>query len=199
MILQKKERRMVIAIGLITGVLISSLLVRHALVVKEEQSARKPGVYDSGLTALGANPFPPVPDLIRRKLPKGIVVHFESNRTSLSDAPPLVDAWVIETSGSFRSERCFVLVESSSRDQSQGSFFRASEIYLSVKPSSSLENLEAVLDEEQMKIIGQNRSTKEYILQVRVFSPTEIARCLNYLSKLTMVSSARMVPWESPR
>ena len=41
MALRKKERRLTIAVGLIIGVTVSSLLVKHALSVKSEQAAKK--------------------------------------------------------------------------------------------------------------------------------------------------------------
>ena len=49
MALQKKERRFTIAIGLIIGVTISSMIVRHALSIKEEQSAQRPGIITRNL------------------------------------------------------------------------------------------------------------------------------------------------------
>ena len=61
MTLRKKERRLTIAVGLIIGVTASSFLVKHALNVKNEQAALKPGNYNSLHSAIGDVKFPPLP------------------------------------------------------------------------------------------------------------------------------------------
>ena len=118
MILGKKERRITIAIGLLIGITTSSLLVKYALSVKNEQTSRKPGNYNSLHSAVGNKKFPPLPLSIENAIPNGIVVYFEGNRTSLlSTEIQKVDSWVIETTGSFRSERLFILAEVDSSHQ----------------------------------------------------------------------------------
>jgi len=83
--LGKKERRLTIAIGLIIGVTASSMLVRHALDVKDEQATKKPGNYNSLHSAVGNVEFPPLPEKVKKAVPNGIVVFYEGNRTSVSN------------------------------------------------------------------------------------------------------------------
>jgi hypothetical protein len=194
--LGKKERRLTIAIGLIIGVTASSMLVRHALDVKNEQSAQRPGNYNSMHSAVGNVEFPPLPEQIKKAVPSGIVVFFEANRTSVSNgANQVVNSWVIETSGSFRSERLFILAEVSASDPEDIKFYRASEIYVGLGDAYSWDDLENLLSEEQYRMIGQNSGSSEYIVQIRHFSPTDIALALENLEKLPQTQSVRPSRW----
>lgn len=198
--LGKTERRITIAIGLIIGVSVSSMLVKHALDVKEEQSAKRPGNYHSMHSAVGNVAFPPLPEAVKRAVPNGIVVFFEANRTSLSESPEkIVSTWVIETSGSFRSERLFVLAEVDHGDLPKIQFFRASEVYVKLNAAHSRESLEDGLDEEKFFIIGQNSASSEYIVQVRNFSPSDLMQAKHFLQSLRCVQSVRLVPWAPMR
>jgi len=195
--LGKRERKFTIAIGLIIGVTASSMLVRYALDVKEEQAAQKPGNYNSLHSAVGNVKFPPLPEQVQKAVPNGIVVFFEANRTSLDDwsEEGMVDSWVIETSGSFRSERLFVLAEVNHGPTSQTQFFRASEVYVKLNRSSDRDTLEDRLDENKFYIIGKNSVSSEYIVQVRNFSPSDLDEALRFLQSLPEVNSVRLSPW----
>jgi len=194
--LKKKERRIVIGIGLAIGVTVSSLLVRHAIDIKEEQAVQKPGSYPSQMSAVGNTPFPAVPPSIEKVIPNGIVVYYEANRTSLTgQREQPVNTWVIETTGSFRSERLFLLVEINERAPKQTQYFRASEIYVKGADDMEQEELENLLDEEHFRIIGQNQSSKEYIVQLRDFSPNGLSQSIEMFESLPMVKQVRMSPW----
>ena len=172
------------------------MLVRHALKVKDEQASQKPGNYNSQHSAVGNVEFQSLPEMVKKAVPNGIVVFYEANRTSVSNNPnQLVNSWVIETSGSFRSERLFILAEVSSNDPRDVEFYRASEIYVGLKKAYSEDDLESLLTEEQYKIIGQNSASSEYIVQIRQFSPTDIAAALEYLGKLPQTQSVRPSSW----
>ena len=194
--LGKKERRFTIAIGLIIGVTASSMLVRHALDVKDEQASQKPGNYNSLHSAIGNVEFPPLPEKVKKAVPNGIVVFYEDNRTSVStDANQVVNSWVIETSGSFRSERLFILAEVSVSDPEDVKFYRASEIYVGLGDTYSWDEFENLLPKEQFRMIGQNSVSSEYIVQIRHFSPTDIALALESLEKLPQTLSVRPSRW----
>jgi len=194
--LGKNERRLTIAIGLIIGITASSMLVRHALDVKEEQAAQRPGNYNTQHSAVGHVKFPPLPESLQKAIPNGIVVFYEANRTSVSDNPnQSVNSWVIETSGSFRSERLFILAEVSLNGPWDAKLYRASEIYVGLKKAYSEGDLESLLTDERYKIIGQNSASSEYIVQIRHFSPTDIAAALEYLGKLPLTQSVRTSSW----
>jgi hypothetical protein len=194
--LGKKERRFTIAIGLIIGVTASSMLVRHALDVKDEQASQKPGNYNSLRSAVGNVEFPPLPEKVKKAVPNGIVVFYEDNRTSVSrDANQVVNSWVIETSGSFRSERLFVLAEVSASNAEDVKFYRASEIYVALGDAYSWDEFENLLPKEQFRMIGQNSVSSEHIVQIRHFSPTDIALALEQLEKLPQTQSVRPSPW----
>ena len=196
MALQKKERRFTIAIGLIIGVTISSMIVRHALSIKEEQSAQRPGNYNSQFSASGNVNFPALPNGIKQAIPNGIVVYFEGNRSSITGRMnDLVDCWVIETSGSFRSERLFILAETDSVSHQKVKFLRSSEIYVTLNDWADEDKLNQKLDSDKFHIIGRNTKSGEYIVQVRNFSPTELDKAKAYLNSLNSVKSTRFVPW----
>ena len=170
MSLGKKERRITIAIGLIIGVTASSMLVRHALDIKSEKTAQRPGNYTSLQTAVGNVPFLPLPKSVSTAIPSGIVVHYEENRSSLSGSHlNKVNSWVIETTGSFRSERLFILVEQELESSSNIQLFRAAEFYIKLKNDNMSDSFENLLDEDLFHIIGRNHSTDELIVQSQKF------------------------------
>jgi len=200
MALAKKERRITIAIGLIIGITVSSMIVRHALNVKSDQAAQRPGNYNSQHSASGNVSFSALPDAVRNAIPHGIVVYFEGNRSSVTGrTKELVDCWVIETAGSFRSERLFILAEAEKTVPAKIKLSRATEIYVQTKNGYSGEDLERHLDEEKFKIIGRNSRSNEHIVQIRNFSPTELLKADNFLNSLEFVKSTRFSPWSPVR
>ena len=204
MALRKKERRITIAIGLVIGVTMSSMLVKHALKVKDEQTSNKPGNYNSSRSAVDNVWFPDLPQAVRQAIPNGIVVFFEGNRTNLSDtAVKKVNTWVIETSGSFRSERLFILAEATNDESAKVNFYRASEVYVKLKGDllnkDLNEEFRSALDSDQYRIIGRNSHSSEQIVQVKNFSPTELLKTKKFLSSLSMVESVRFSRWEPGR
>ena len=200
MSLGKKERRITIAIGLIIGVTASSMLVRHALDIKSEKTALRPGNYKSLHTAMGNIPFLPLPESVSTAIPSGIVVHYEENRPSLSRShSDRVNSWVIETTGSFRSERLFILAEQKLGSSSNIQLFRAAEIYIRLKNDNMLDSFKNLLDEDLFYIIGRNHSTDELIVQSRNFSPTDLEKAINFLEATNLVTSTRLYPWVSSR
>ena len=107
----------------------------------------------------------------------------------------LVDCWVIETSGSFRSERLFILAETDSVSHQKVKFLRSSEIYVTLNDWADEDKLNQKLDSDKFHIIGKNTKSGEYIVQVRNFSPTELDKAKAYLNSLNSVKSTRFVPW----
>ena len=83
MSISKKERSFSIWIGIAIGVALSSMLVRYALEKKETQTKERPGNYESLQCASGGEPFHPLPEPIKEKIPYGIVVYFENNQTTV--------------------------------------------------------------------------------------------------------------------
>ena len=200
MSLGKKERIIIIAIGLTIGVTASSMLVRHALDIKKEKTALRPGNYKSLHTAVGNIPFPPLPESVSTAIPSGIVVHYEENRSSLSGSHfNKVNSWVIETTGSFRSERLFILAEQELKSASNIQLFRAAEIYIRLRNENIMDSLENLLDEDLFHIIGRNHSTDELIVQSRNFSPTDLEKAINFLKATNLITSTRLPPWVSSR
>ena len=200
MSLGKKERRIIIAIGLIIGVTASSMLVRHALDIKKEKTALRPGNYKSLHTAVGNIPFPPLPESVSTAIPSGIVVHYEENRSTLSGSHfNKVNSWVIETTGSFRSERLFILAEQELESASNIQLFRAAEIYIRLRNDNIMDSFENLLDEDLFHIIGRNHSTDELIVQSRNFSPTDLEKAINFLTGTNLVTSTRLPTWVSSR
>ena len=200
MSLGKKERKIIIAIGLIIGVTASSMLVRHALDIKKEKTALRPGNYKSLHTAVGNIPFSPLPESVSTAIPSGIVVHYEENRSSLSGSHfNKVNSWVIETTGSFRSERLFILAEQDLESSSNIQLFRAAEIYIRLRNDNIMNSFENLLDEDLFHIIGRNHSRDELIVQSRNFSPTDLEKAINFLRATNLVTSTRLSPWVSLR
>ena len=178
----------------------SSMLVRHALKVKDEQTAAKPGNYNSLKCAANNLPFPDLPESIKDAIPNGIVVFFEANRSSLGDRTHTgIDSWIIETSGSFRSERLFILAETNHSIGENPRFWRASEIYVKLSQGQKLDNLEKILDDNKFRVIGTNTSSGEHIVQIRNISPAQLTEAQNYLNSLEIVKSTRFYPWFSSR
>lgn len=187
---------MAIWVGVAIGVAVSSLLVRHAFQVKEEQTANRPGNYESLKTALGGLAFAPVPDGLREKLPNGVVVHYEENASaSLPGLEAAERSWVVETAGAFRSERLFVLVEKLAGSDSLR-LFRASELYLGPRPGVTAEDVEEALDGERFRILGRNEESGDFLVQIREFHPQEIRKAHEELRGMDdLVENTRPVPF----
>lgn len=200
MSISKKERSLSIWIGIAIGVALSSMLVRYALQKKSEQTSERPGNYKSLKSAANGTPFDPLPEAIRQKIPHGIVVFYENNQTDFDSAKTLlIKSWVIESAGSFRSERLFVLAQEFKSDNSY-QFHRASELYLQPKNGVSRESLEKTMDEEKFKIIGENSKTGEWILQIKDFSPSAYRLAIQKFSEMkSKISAVRPIPWTSIR
>ena len=206
MSISKKERSFSIWIGIAIGVALSSMLVRYALEKKETQTKERPGNYESLQCASGGEPFYPLPEPIKEKIPYGIVVYFENNQSTEDFNQTVFQrSWVIESSGSFRSERLFILAQEQSSsalfdEECEYYFYRASEVYLLPHPGVTKEEIEQKLDPEQYKIIGQHSKTGEWILQIKDFAPTELRSSLSGLSKLTrLISSVQLIHWTPSR
>ena len=197
MAISKRERTLSIWIGIAIGVACSSMLFRYALEEKEERSSNRPGNYDSLLTASEGKPFAPLPEAVTSIIPNGIVIYFDRN-DSVSLVPPVTSSmkWVIETAGSFRSERLFILVEKNP-NPSVYDCYRASELYLALVPGVSEQRLEEALDEDRFRIIGRNEATRECIVQIKDFSPAGIRSSLRELSEVEgLVEGVRLSPWK---
>ena len=199
--LSKTERRVAIWVGVGIGVAVSSMLVRVALQKKNEQMSNLPGNFDSLRTAVGGKPFPSVPVELGERFSNAVVVHYEGNATG---HPSPVKNWVIESVGSFRSERLFVLVEEStgkgtSEEQRTLRFFRASEAQVTLKSGVQADDLEAVLDEERFQLIGTNSQTGNPIVQFRDISPRGIRKAIAELKGFSgLVSAAALSPFPPP-
>ena len=199
--LSKTERRVAIWVGVGIGVAVSSMLVRVALQKKNEQMSNLPGNFDSLRTAVGGKPFPSVPVELGERFSNAVVVHYEGNATG---HPSPVKNWVIESVGSFRSERLFVLVEEStgkgtSEEQRTLRFFRASEAQVTLKSGVQADDLEAVLDEERFQLIGANSQTGNPIVQFRDISPPGIRKAIAELKGFSgLVSAAALSPFPPP-
>ena len=201
--LSKSERRVAIWVGVAIGVAASSMLVRVALQKKNEQMANLPGNFDSLRTAVGGKPFPSIPVELGERFSNAVVVHYEGNA---SGQPSTVKNWVIESAGSFRSERLFVLVEEStgegngtSEEEPAFRFFRASEAQVTLKSGVQADDLEAVLDEERFQVIGTNSQTGNPIVQFRDISPPGIRKAIAELKGFAgLVDSASLSPFPPP-
>ena len=201
--LSKSERRVAIWVGVGIGVAVSSMLVRVALQKKNEQMSNLPGNFDSLRTAVGGKPFPSVPDELRERFSNAVVVHYEGNA---SGHPSPVKNWVIESAGSFRSERLFVLVEEStgegngtSEEEPTFRYFRASEARVKLKSGVETDDLKDVLDEERFQVIGTNSQTGNPIVQFRDISPPGIRKAIAELKGFSgLVSDASLAPFPPP-
>ena len=206
MAISKKERSLSIWVGIAIGVAFSSMLVRYALQKKTEQTQERPGNYNSLTCAADGMPFDALPVQIKKKIPHGIVVYFENNQTVTDNSSALhTRTWIIESAGSFRSERLFVSVKQKSTQSTYldgGEFFfhRASELYLKPCPGIKKINLENSLDPEKYKIIGRNSKTDEWILQIKDFSPVGFRNSLQRLKGMKkLISTINLIPWISDR
>jgi hypothetical protein len=202
MAISKKERSLSIWIGIAIGVAISSMLVRYALQKKAQQTMDRPGHYKSLKCGADGSPFHPIPETIRGKIPHGIVVHYEDNQTILiQGSKHFLRSWVIESSGSFRSERLFIHAQEYCQNKSfegvnQYLFHRASELYLQPQTGALSSTLENEIDPEQYKIIGENSQTGEWIIQVKDISHQGLRDARSTLSDLKdHIAGVRSIPW----
>ena len=192
--LNKKDRRISIWIGVIIGVTISSLLFRYAINDKNERASKRPGSYESNMTAVGGHTFPGIPNSIRDAIPHGLVLHYESNFSIFEETSSKNVCWVIESSGALRSERLFILAE---LDPSETpAFYLASEMYITASENTTFEMLEQQLPEENFRILGQNQRTSEYIIQIKEFDPRKFREVLRQLpKKFKSIKQVRPYPW----
>ena len=192
--LNKKDRRISIWIGVIIGVTISSLLFRYAINDKNERASKRPGSYESNMTAVGDRTFPGIPNSIRDAIPQGLVLHYESNFSVLEETSSRNVCWVIESGGALRSERLFILAE---LDPSETpAFYLASEMYITASENTTFEMLEQQLPGENFRILGQNQRTSEYILQIKEFDPRKFREALRQLpKKFKSIKQVRPYPW----
>lgn len=192
--LNKKDRRISIWIGVIIGVTISSLLFRYAINDKNERASKRPGSYESNMTAVGDRTFPGIPNSIRDAIPQGLVLHYESNFSVLEETSSRNVCWVIESGGALRSERLFILAELEPNETP--AFYRASELYITAAENATLATLERQLPGENFRILGQNQRTSEYILQIKEFDPRKFREVLRQLpKKFKSIKQVRPYPW----
>ena len=196
--LNKKDRRISIWIGIIIGVTLSSMLFRYAINDKNERSSMRLGSYDSNVTAIGNLPFPEIPKLIKDSIPRGLVLHFENNfSVSSPNETNGTDCWVIESGGVLRSERLFILAENNG--SAKVDFYRASELYITATENSDLKDLEKELPEDNFRILGQNKKTLEYILQIKEFYPGKLREYLQQIPiQFRSIKEVRLYPWLPP-
>ena len=216
MSISKKERTLSIWIGLAIGITVSSLLFRYALNEKEIKAQERPGNFDTNTTAHGT-PFDPLPESVLKKISGGIVVFFDKNESIFENhASERTPKWVIETSGSFRSERLFVLIEQNPAEKTSHRFFRASELYVKSTPELAwpekpLELIKLAIkasqashgstgssafSPENYNLIGTNDRTGEWILQIKDISPSGIRSSLSELNGLSgLIEQVRLSPW----
>ena len=200
MAISKKERSFSIWIGIAIGVALSSMLVRYALQKKAEQTRERPGNYQSLKCASDGSPFSPIPDAIRSKIPHGIVVFFENNQTTHDSNLTLpIKSWVIESAGSFRSERLFILAQEINPGPKY-EFYRASELYLTPVKGLEISTFEKELNEDKFKIIGENSQSGEWILQIKDFPPQAFRKTIeDFSDKKDSILSVRSIPWSPAR
>ena len=196
--LNKKDRRISIWIGIIIGVTLSSMLFRYAINDKNERSSMRLGSYDSNVTAVGNIPFPEIPKLIKDSIPRGLVLYFENNfSVSRPNETNGTDCWVIESGGVLRSERLFILAENNG--SAKVDFYRASELYITATENSDLKDLEKELPEDNFRILGQNKKTLEYILQIKEFYPGKLREYLQQIPiQFKSIKEVRLYPWLPP-
>ena len=196
--LNKKDRRISIWIGIIIGVTLSSMLFRYAINDKNERSSMRLGSYDSNVTAVGNIPFPEIPKLIKDSIPRGLVLYFENNfSVSRPNETNGTDCWVIESGGVLRSERLFILAENNG--SAKVDFYRASELYVTATENSDLKDLEKELPEDTFRILGQNKKTLEYILQIKEFYPGKLREYLQQIPiQFESIKEVRLYPWLPP-
>ena len=173
---------------------ISSLLFRYAINDKNERASKRPGSYESNMTAVGDHTFPGIPNAIRDAIPHGLVLHYESNFSVFEETSSKNVCWVIESGGALRSERLFILAELDPNETP--AFYRASELYITAAENATFEMLEQQLPEENFRILGQNQRTSEYILQIKEFDPRKFREVLRQLpKKFKSIKQVRPYPW----
>ena len=105
-----------------------------------------------------------------------------------------IDCWIIESAGALRSERLFLLAEV--EKGGEVTFFRASELYITLKDGIDEATLSEQLPQENFRILGQNEKTLEFILQVKDFSPPKLRAYLRDLpSQFKIIANVRLYPW----
>ena len=125
------------------------------------------------------------------------MVYHEFNQ-SITEDPFASNSWVVETSGNFRSERLFILVEQNNQPDSDLRYFRASEIYARLKPAVSKKKLESFLNQDEYRIIGKNSKTDEFIIQIKKIRPSEIRNTLRFFKKeVSIFNDVRVPIWAS--
>jgi hypothetical protein len=201
MAISKNERRLSIWIGIAIGIAFSSMLVRYALQKKAQQTNERPGNYKSLACAVNGTPFDPIPEQITEHIPHGIVIYFESNQSNSKWNKLITEkSWTIESAGSFRSERLFVLAREISsvgnkNFDKQYFFHRCSELYLLPNEGATLEQFEKRIDPKEYKVIGENSKSGEWILQIKDFSPNGLKKTKNLLSNMdSLISKVSMIP-----
>ena len=203
----KSERRVAIGVGIVIGVAVSSMLVRVALQKKAEKDANRLGNFESQVTAKDGKPFSAVPLELRERFPNAVVVHYEDNATEgPGDLPTAGRSWVIETVGSFRSERLFVLVDEIQRDENGTGmeepnlrYFRASEALVKTVKGVRQDALEEALDGERFSVIGENSKTGMLVVQFRDVSPVGLRSAIRDLRDLTgLVDEVSPSPFVPP-
>ena len=201
MAISKNERRLSIWIGIAIGIAFSSMLVRYALQKKAQQTNERPGNYKSLACAVNGTPFDPIPEQITEHIPHGIVIYFESNQSNSKWNKLITEkSWTIESAGSFRSERLFVLAREISsvgnkNFDKQYFFHRCSEFYLLPNEGATLEQFEKRIDPKEYKVIGENSKSGEWILQIKDFSPNGLKKTKNLLSNMdSLISKVSMIP-----
>jgi hypothetical protein len=174
------------------------MLFRYAINDKNERSSMRLGSYDSNVTAIGNLPFPEIPKLIKDSIPRGLVLYFENNfSVSRPNETNGTDCWVIESGGVLRSERLFILAENNG--SAKVDFYRASELYVTATENSDLKDLEKELPEDNFRILGQNKKTLEYILQIKEFYPGKLREYLQQIPiQFESIKEVRLYPWLPP-
>ena len=197
MSLTKPERRTSIWIGIVIGVTLSSMLFKYAIEKKNEKAALRNGAYDSNITAAGSYSFSPLPELVGDVIPNGIVIHYERNSTVTPEFKNFpTHSWVIESVGSFRSERLFILVDQNIHETDEIFFYRASEIYIKTEPGLVQSQIDDQLPPSRFRVIGKNSESSEFIVQIKEFSPLQIIQSLKELpEKYRIIKQARPIPW----
>jgi arsenate reductase-like glutaredoxin family protein len=68
-----------------------------------------------------------------------------------------------------------------------------------VNSGISQQQLEKLLPESEFRILGKNKMTKEFIVQIKEFSPDKIKNYLNQLSsQYPQINKVRLCRWLPP-
>ena len=95
-----------------------------------------------------------------------LLFFFENNQTTQKKS------WVIETAGSFRSERLFILAQKFLQFQVKAFRILISQIVRTLSVTNkecSIKDFEKVINSDDFRIIGKKSSSGEWILQVKKF------------------------------